>query len=274
MLARKWLNANFSCCLIVSNALSNMLSYFEIWQMSLTIVFSVADHLVSDLQPGTQHYDINLLKPSVELPTLDVMSQENGCHVTMVYCLKTATCCRLADFPCLNNLLAVSLNSLSCENQWCDGLHGYPSLWLASQILKMTQPISWQTFPLTATSSGSLLLADMERSGGRRGREGGVSRLQVAARSTYGLRRRARSEMGSDCFIGNSPQERIAFVIISNHFFVWNCVIHNSLLQVTSKNWRYWKLVNWHQRAKELLWSMPHLKIYFVFCKSIFNIKC
>jgi len=49
-------------------------------------------------------------------------------------------------------------------------------------------------------------------------RRGGVSRLQVAARSTYGLRQRARSEMSSDCFIGNSPQEYIAFVIISNRF--------------------------------------------------------
>lgn len=65
--------------------------------------------------------------------------------------------------------------------------------------------------------------------GDRRG-EGGVSRLQVAARSTYGLRQRARSEMGSDCFIANSSQEFIAFVIIGNHFFSRNCVIYNRLL--------------------------------------------
>lgn len=50
---------------------------------------------------------------------------------------KTATCSRLTDLSCLNNLLAVSLNS------WCDGLHWYPLLRLASQILRMTQPISW-----------------------------------------------------------------------------------------------------------------------------------
>ena len=134
------------------------------------------------------------------------------------HCLKSTACCRLTDFSCLNNLYAVDLNPLSCKNQWCDGLHLYPSLWLALQILEMTQLISWKTFPPTATSSGSLLLADMEKSRERQGREGGVSRLQVAARSIYGLKKRARSEMSSDCLIGNSPQEYITFVIIPNRF--------------------------------------------------------
>lgn len=61
----------------------------------------------------------------------------------------------------------------------------------------------------------------MER---QRRRERGVSRLQVAARSTYGLRQRAWCEMDSDCFIVNSPQDYIAFALICNHVFLFETV--------------------------------------------------
>lgn len=61
-------------------------------------------------------------------------------------------------------------------------------MWFASQIPKMTQPIWWQTFPPTVTSSGSLLLAVGEKGAEDVGeREEGGSRLQVAVGRSYRL---------------------------------------------------------------------------------------
>lgn len=61
MLARKWLDANVSCCLALANALSNMLFYFE---------------CRPDLPPD-----------SFQLPILSVASEENGRHLIMCSCL-------------------------------------------------------------------------------------------------------------------------------------------------------------------------------------------